>query len=186
MLIKVELTTGSRRVHGSRRVLVALAVYCSVMSSYNTLVERQSIALASMPEDAASQARRRHQKALERKDNSFRPRGESNRAAFEKLRETMTKDINTHVSSQADRIIEAVDKKIADATKDQQTYWKHVGGSGSSTNLFAQAASLQARAKEKLKQERQETRDAVKAAEKETKKSLKRRKVCEEVSCGGW
>ena len=109
VLMKVELTMGSRRVHGSRRVLVALAVYCSFMSSYSTLVERQSIALASMPEDAASQARRRHQKALERKDNSFRPRGESNRAAFEKLRETMTKDINTHVSSQADRIIEAVE-----------------------------------------------------------------------------
>ena len=46
VLMKVELTTGSRRVHGSRRVLVALAVYCSFMSSYSSLVERQSIALA--------------------------------------------------------------------------------------------------------------------------------------------
>ena len=121
--MKAELTTGSRRVHGSRRVLVALAVYCSFMSSYSTLVERQNIALASMPEDAASQARRRHQKALERKDNSFRPRGESNRAAFEKLRETMTKDINTHVSSQADRIIEAVEKKSPTPPKTN----KHIG-----------------------------------------------------------
>jgi len=53
----------------------------------------------------------RAKKSLETGDTSFKPRGEANKALFEKMKEEFdkkAKDINLHTSSEADRIIKEI------------------------------------------------------------------------------
>ena len=59
---------------------------------------------------AEQQFELRAKKALETGDASFKPRGQANKALFEKMKEEFdkkAKDINLHTSSEADRIIAA-------------------------------------------------------------------------------
>ena len=60
---------------------------------------------------AKQQAELRAKKSLETGDTSFKPRGEANKALFEKMKEEFdkkAKDINLHTSSEADRIIKEI------------------------------------------------------------------------------
>ena len=71
----------------------------------------------------------------------------------------LTVRINSHTTSEADRVITAV----KDATKDSEHFFQAVGGAGSSTDLRAQARVLQARATEQARQERANERAKIKA-----------------------
>ena len=60
---------------------------------------------------AKQQAELRAKKALETGDTSFKPRGEANKALFEKMKEEFdkkAKDINLHTSLVGDRIIKEI------------------------------------------------------------------------------
>ena len=60
---------------------------------------------------AEHQAELRAKKALETGDVSFKPRGKANKAIFEKMKEEFdkkAKEINSHTSSEADRIIKEI------------------------------------------------------------------------------
>ena len=67
--------------------------------------------------------------------------------------------IKSHTSAEAHRVIQTVE----DSTRDSNTFFKSVGGSGSSTELRAQAKVLMVRATEKAKEERAEARAKAKA-----------------------
>ena len=60
----------------------------------------------------------RAKKALETGDRSFKPRGVANKAAFAKMKEEFdkqTEHINSHTTTEADRIIEKTTDEVVDA-----------------------------------------------------------------------
>ena len=57
----------------------------------------------------------RAKKALANGDRSFKPRGNANKAAFDKLKkefDSQTKQINAHTTTEADRIIETTSNRV--------------------------------------------------------------------------
>ena len=57
----------------------------------------------------------RAKKALETGDRSFKPRGAANKAAFAKMKEELgkqTNQINSHTTTEADRIIEETSRRV--------------------------------------------------------------------------
>ena len=90
------------------------ACYAVIVAQAKLLIDRCLHCLRCLTAMVAltkeRKAELRAKKSLETGDTSFKPRGEANKALFEKMKEEFdkkAKDINLHTSSEADRIIAA-------------------------------------------------------------------------------
>ncbi len=83
----------------------------------------------------------------------------------QKAKERAISRINAHTTSEADRVIKAVEE----ASKPANTYFDAVGGAGSSTDLRLQGKALIERAKEKDRQAKRQATEERRAAAKAEK-----------------